>query len=65
MWFQSDIANILAGIEQASEQMATDRDSEQYRRGFQAAIAAVAVSFGIQPDRSPAGPIWDVNYLER
>ena len=48
MWFKDDIANILSGIEQASEQKATDRDSDQYSRGFRAAIAAVARTFGIK-----------------
>ncbi len=56
VWHKHDIENVLRGVELTCQQMAAqfdDPETESYRRGFQAALAAAATSFGIQIDLSP------------
>ncbi len=55
VWHKHDIENVLRGVELSCRQMAAqfdDPETESYRRGFQAALAATATSFGIQIDVS-------------
>lgn len=61
VWHRHDIENILRGVEMAGLQTAIqagDPDLEGFRRGFTAALAATAASFGIrvQDVRAYAGP---------
>jgi hypothetical protein len=52
IWFKDDIKNILLGVELANARLATHYSNAEvraYRQGFQAALAAAAVSFGICP----------------
>ncbi|HNS01857.1 MAG TPA: hypothetical protein PKM78_05675 [Anaerolineae bacterium] len=56
VWHKHDIENVLRGVELSCRQMAAqfdDPETESYRRGFQAALAATATSFGIKIDQSP------------
>lgn len=51
VWYKQDIENILRGVELACQQTAaqtTDAEIESYYRGFLAALAATATSFGIE-----------------
>lgn len=51
VWHKHDIENVLRGVNLTCQQMAAQFDgpeTESYRRGFQAALAATATSFGIQ-----------------
>ena len=55
VWHKHDIENVLRGVELTCQQMAAqfdDPETESYRRGFQAALAATATSFGIKIDLS-------------
>jgi len=52
IWFKDDIRNILLGVELANGHLASrysDAEVQAYREGFQAALVATAVSFGIYP----------------
>ena len=52
LWAKDDIRNILLGVELANAHLATrysNAEVRAYREGFQAALAATAVSFGIYP----------------
>lgn len=56
VWHKHDIENVLRGVELTCQQMAAQLDgpeTDSYRRGFQAALAAAATSFGIQINTSP------------
>lgn len=56
VWHKHDIENVLRGVELSCHLLAAQFDNletESYRRGFQAALAAAAISFGIQVDVSP------------
>lgn len=62
VWHRQDIENVLRGVELTCQQMAAQCDSpetESYRRGFLAALAATATSFGIQVSTSPLSPPLD------
>jgi hypothetical protein len=51
VWHRTDIENVLRGVELSCQQMAAqfdDPEVDSYRRGFLAALAATATSFGIQ-----------------
>ncbi|MER2599345.1 MAG: hypothetical protein ABTQ73_07495 [Caldilineales bacterium] len=51
VWHRHDIENILRGVELAGLQTAgqmNDAELAGYRRGFLAALAATATSFGIE-----------------
>jgi hypothetical protein len=53
IWFKDDIRNVLLGVDLASAHLAEhhrDADTRAYREGFQAALAAAAISFGLRPD---------------
>ena len=50
MWFKDDIRNILLGVELAarSQLLAAEGETTRaYREGFDAAITAIAASFGL------------------
>jgi hypothetical protein len=52
VWFKDDIRNVLLGVDLASAHLASQYSAaevEAYRAGFQAALAAAAISFGIRP----------------
>jgi len=56
VWHRTDIENVLRGVELSCQQMAAqfdDPEVDSYRRGFLAALAATATSFGIQVDTLP------------
>lgn len=58
VWHRHDIENILRGIEMAGLQTAGqsgDPDLDGFRRGFLAALAATATSFGIEVNPLPIG----------
>jgi len=60
VWHKHDIENVLRGVELTCQQMAAQCESpetDSYRRGFQAALAATATSFGIQVNTSPLAPL--------
>jgi hypothetical protein len=51
IWFKDEIRDILLGIEVANAHAALysgDPEMRAYRVGFRAALAAVAVSFGVR-----------------
>ncbi len=53
LWHRKDIENVLRGVELTCQQLAAQLDDPEidcYRRGFLAALAATATSFGIQVD---------------
>lgn len=59
VWHRQDIENVLRGVELTCQQMAAQCDgpeTDSYRRGFLAALAATATSFGIQVNTSPLAP---------
>ncbi len=59
VWHRQDIENILRGVELTCQHMAAQCDgpeTDSYRRGFLAALAATATSFGIQVNPSPLAP---------
>ena len=68
VWHRHDIENILRGVELSCQQMAAqfdDPETDSYRRGFLAALAATATSFGITVDTrpiqaSPSPSVWTV-----
>jgi len=50
MWFKDDIRNILLGVELAARSQLPEAEAETvraYRAGFNAAITAIAASFGL------------------
>ena len=52
MWFQDDIRNVLLGLNMANRALVTSVDYQEglaFQRGFQAALLATAMSFGIVP----------------
>ena len=52
VWFKDDIRNVLMGVELASAHLASHcpgHETQAYREGFQAALIATAISFGIRP----------------
>ena len=52
MWFQDDIRNVLLGLNMASRALVTSVEYQEglaFQRGFQAALLATAISFGIVP----------------
>lgn len=58
VWHRHDIENILRGVELAGLQTAgqvNDAELAGYRRGFLAALAATATSFGIEVTPLPLG----------
>lgn len=58
VWHRHDIENILRGVEMAGLQtavQANDADLDGFRRGFLAALAATATSFGIEVNPLPIG----------
>ena len=59
VWHRQDIENVLRGVELTCQHMAAQCDgpeTDSYRRGFLAALAATATSFGIQVNASPLSP---------
>ena len=53
VWYVEDIENILRAMELSCQQLAAqveDPDVVSFRRGFMAALAATATSFGIRVD---------------
>lgn len=53
VWHRQDIENVLRGVEMTCQHMAVqapNAESDSYRRGFQAALAAAATCFGIKVD---------------
>jgi hypothetical protein len=51
IWFRGDLQNLLLAVQEASEQAG---GGSEYRRGFEDAIKALALAFGVQlPDRRP------------
>ena len=51
IWFRDDIENILLAVDEANLDMVSRFDAPEvriYRRGFAAAISAMAVAFGIR-----------------
>lgn len=61
VWHKQDIENVLRGVEMTCQHMAAQApsaESDSFRRGFQAALAAAATCFGIKVNdarlRSPA-----------
>jgi hypothetical protein len=62
VWHKHDIENVLRGVELTCQQMAAQFDGpecDSYRRGFLAALAAAATSFGIQVNTLPLSPPLD------
>jgi hypothetical protein len=56
VWHRQDIENVLRGVALSCQQMAAqieDPALDGYRRGFLAALAATATSFGIPVDMQP------------
>jgi hypothetical protein len=52
VWFKDDVRNILLGMDIAAANLAsnyTHPEARAYRDGFEAALVAMAVSFGIRP----------------
>jgi hypothetical protein len=52
MWFREDVRNVLIGLNIASLALAGPPDhpeGQAFHRGFQAALLATAMSFGIIP----------------
>jgi hypothetical protein len=52
VWFKEDLRNILLGMDVAAANLAanyTQPEARAYRDGFEAALVALAVSFGIRP----------------
>jgi len=50
MWFKDDIRNILLGVELAAKSQLVETEGETtraYREGFDAAVTAIAASFGL------------------
>ena len=57
MWFTDDIAHVLQGLATTAPHLTGDLPPAEvyaYRAGFEAALFAVAVSFGIVPAEQPA-----------
>jgi len=52
MYFQGDIENVLNGLAFTAQKLAINDDQ---RQGFQAALLAVAGSFGLRPFEKPSG----------
>lgn len=55
VWHKQDIENVLRGVEITCQHMAAQApsaESDSFRRGFLAALAAAAVCFGIKVDDS-------------
>jgi len=52
MYFQGDIENVLNGLAFTAQQLTTNADQQH---GFQAALLAVAGSFGLRPFEKPSG----------
>jgi len=53
IWFRDEIANVLRSVDRANRDIADaipTREMALYRRGFTAALRAVAEAFGISPD---------------
>lgn len=68
VWHKHDIENILRGVELTCQHMAAqfdDPECDSYRRGFLAALAAAATSFGIQVNTSPLSPPLGVSQRPR
>lgn len=56
VWHKHDIENVLRGVELTCLHMAAQFDGpdcDSYRRGFLAALAAAATSFGIRVSAAP------------
>lgn len=56
VWHKHDIENVLRGVELTCLHMAAQFDGpecDSYRRGFLAALAATATSFGIRINQAP------------
>ena len=56
MWFKDDIRNILLGVELAAKSQLLAAEGETtraYREGFDAAVTAIAASFGLFSHGSP------------
>jgi hypothetical protein len=52
VWFKDDVRNILLGLDMATAHLAsnyTQPEVRSYQDGFEAALVALAVSFGIRP----------------
>jgi hypothetical protein len=52
VWFKDDVRNMLLGMDVAAANLAANysqTEARAYRAGFEAALVALAVSFGIRP----------------
>ena len=62
VWFRDDIRNALVAVDSANLDIASVVDTPEvriYRRGYEAAIRAVAAAFGIQMKVQPPGLVPD------
>jgi len=62
VWFRDDIKNALVAVDSANLDIASVVDTPEvriYRRGYEAAIRAVAAAFGIRMEEQPAAPMLD------
>ena len=56
-WFPDELANILLAVHQANGDIADAVDTPEvrlYKRGFDAALNAIAAAIGIDPPRRPS-----------
>lgn len=63
VYFKSDIVNVLRSVASVdlSAQLAHEPNQERYHQGFEAALLAVGLAFGLEPmvkRRGTDGPVW-------
>ena len=59
-WFSDELANILQAVAMSNGDIADAVDTTEmrfYKRGFDAALSAVAAAIGIDPPRRPSRTI--------